>query len=97
MSMAQAQKEQDPLAERGKKRQARIAAAHSFKPKSIRVEPKDDAMRRLLKHPKAGRFRSSGSAEWPDDKYTQKRLREGSVTRAEDKKQSAHTPTHSAS
>jgi len=45
----------------------------------IRVLPRDDDMRRLLKHPKAGGFRSEGSLEWPDDNFTQRRLRDGSV------------------
>jgi hypothetical protein len=45
----------------------------------IRVEPRDETMRRLLRHPKAGRFRASGSIEWPDDRYTRKRLNDGSI------------------
>jgi hypothetical protein len=36
-------------------------------------------MRRLLMHPTAGKFRSRGSIEWPDDQYTRKRLADGSV------------------
>jgi hypothetical protein len=61
----------------------------------VRVEPAGDPsgrnewtaddMRRLLKHPKAGAFRSEGSIEWPDDGFTRKRLLEGSVKIAEEK------------
>jgi hypothetical protein len=47
--------------------------------KVVRVEPRDDTMRRLLKHPSAGGFRSEGSIEWPDDTFTHRRLKEGSV------------------
>jgi UDP-glucose 6-dehydrogenase len=36
-------------------------------------------MRRLLKHPKAGRFRAEGAMEWPDDNFTRKRLRDGDI------------------
>lgn len=36
-------------------------------------------MRRLLKHPSGVRFRSEGSIEWPDDTFTKKRIRDGSV------------------
>jgi hypothetical protein len=36
-------------------------------------------MRRLLRHPKAGKFRPSGAVEWPDDRYTRKRLNDGSI------------------
>jgi hypothetical protein len=51
----------------------------------VRVEPANDAMRRLLKHPRVGRFRSTGSMEWPDDKYTRRRLADGSIKQAEAK------------
>jgi hypothetical protein len=59
----------------------------------IRVVPADgegftaDGMRRLLKHPTAGGFRSEGDIEWPNDTFTKKRLKEGSVKLAEQKKQ----------
>jgi hypothetical protein len=46
----------------------------------VRVVPRDDEMRELLKHPRAGKFRSSGSLEWPNDTFTQRRIRDGSVT-----------------
>jgi hypothetical protein len=49
----------------------------------VRVVPANDDMRRLLKHPKAGNFRSEGSLEWPNDSFTQRRLRDGSVKLAE--------------
>ena len=49
----------------------------------IRVEPRDDDMRRLLKHPSGIRFRPEGSVEWPDDQFTQRRIRDGSVKVAE--------------
>jgi hypothetical protein len=45
----------------------------------VRVVPANDDMRRLLRHPKAGRFRSEGGLEWPNDTFTKKRLRDGDV------------------
>ena len=54
----------------------------------VRVEPANEDMRRLLKHPSVGRFRSSGSMEWPDDKFTRRRLADGSIKRAETKAES---------
>jgi hypothetical protein len=45
----------------------------------IRVEPRDADMRRLLKHPNGARFRPEGSIEWPDDQFTHRRIRDGSV------------------
>jgi hypothetical protein len=56
----------------------------------VRVEPRDADMRRLLKHPRAGGFRSEGSIEWPDDTFTRRRLKEGSVKLAEKKEAKPH-------
>lgn len=70
----------------GQRMKARIQRVKDMrKVDGVRVEPCDgdgftaDQMRRLLKHPKAGGFRSQGSIEWPNDTYTNRRLREGSV------------------
>jgi hypothetical protein len=50
-------------------------------------------MRRLLMHPTAGKFRSQGSIEWPDDQYTRKRLADGSVKMAQSKTKPEETKT----
>lgn len=60
----------------------------------LRVEPANDDMRRLLKHPRVGGFRSEGSIEWPDDIFTRKRLREGSIKLAEEKHQEKAKASH---
>lgn len=49
----------------------------------IHVEPKDDKMRKLIRHPVAGGFREEGGADWPEDAFTMRRLRDGDVVRAE--------------
>lgn len=64
--------------QRQKARLQRIKDAAPQKP-GLRVEPRDETMRRLLKHPRAGGFRSDGSVEWPDDTFTYRRLKEGSI------------------
>jgi hypothetical protein len=47
---------------------------------TVRVVPRDDAMRAVLKHQPSGiAFRKEGGMEWPNDRFTQKRLRDGSV------------------
>jgi hypothetical protein len=46
---------------------------------TVRVTPATDDLRRLLKHPSGMGFRSAGSAEWPHDKFTKRRLADGSV------------------
>lgn len=52
----------------------------------IRVEPKNDELRRVLKHPSSNMgFRSEGSVEWPDDNFTHRRIRDGDVTVVEQK------------
>jgi hypothetical protein len=45
----------------------------------------EDQMRRLLKHPTAGGFRSEGDIEWPNDTFTKRRLSEGSIRLVEQK------------
>jgi hypothetical protein len=45
----------------------------------VRVEPTQDDYRAVLKHPNGTRFRESGSVEWPMDRFTQRRINEGSI------------------
>jgi hypothetical protein len=59
----------------------------------IRVEPADDDMRRLLKHPTAGGFRAEGDIEWPNDTFTFRRLKEGSIKLSEQKQQDEEKPS----
>jgi hypothetical protein len=48
--------------------------------KTVRVSPANDDMRRVLAHPRAGYFPAEGSAEWPDDDFTHRRIRDGDIT-----------------
>jgi len=50
----------------------------------IRVTPTDDKYRKILKHPNGMGFRSEGSVEWPNDRFTKRRIAEG-VIKAEKK------------
>ena len=59
----------------------------------IMVEPADDNMRKLLKHPRGIKFRSEGPIEWPDDQFTHRRIRDGSVKVVEQKNEQ-HEPAH---
>ena len=43
----------------------------------------NDKMRRLLRHPHAGGFRAEGGADWPNDRFTKRRLADGSIKREE--------------
>jgi len=51
------------------------------KRRAVRVNPKDDDMRRTLKHPSGHiGFPTSGSVEWPLDRWTRRRIADGDVT-----------------
>ena len=78
----------------GDRMRARIKRVRDVvKVPGVRVEPADgdgfkaEEMRRLLKHPSAGGFRSEGSIEWPNDTFTKRRLREGSIKLVGEKKE----------
>jgi hypothetical protein len=49
----------------------------------VRVVPANDDVRRLMKHPRGSGFPESGGAEWPLDRFTKRRLVDGSITREE--------------
>jgi hypothetical protein len=55
----------------------------------VRVEPANDIMRKLMKHPSGTGFRGQGSADWPLDSFTRRRLTEGSIKRVEIEKAEA--------
>jgi len=51
------------------------------RPRVVRVTPKNETLRRYLKHgiTKVG-FLAEGSAEWPFDQFTKRRIKEGDIT-----------------
>jgi hypothetical protein len=62
------------------RRQERQAFARQQREvRKVRVTPKNDDIRRVLKHPRLGGFRSTGSIEWPLDTFTKRRIADGSV------------------
>jgi hypothetical protein len=69
---------------RGLRQRERMEKIREARPAGVRVTPANDEMRRLLKHPKSGGFRKEGSVEWPDDRFTKRRLADGSITRESD-------------
>jgi hypothetical protein len=47
----------------------------------VMVLPKNEEMRKLLKHPSGDiKFRPEGPIDWPDDSFTHRRLADGDVT-----------------
>jgi hypothetical protein len=46
----------------------------------VRVEPTSEVYRRVLVHEPSGMaFRNEGSVEWPNDRFTRRRIADGSV------------------
>jgi len=64
---------------RKQQQQARLARMREFRVPGVRVTPASEELRAVLKHPTAGAFRAEGSTEWPNDRFTKRRLAEGSV------------------
>lgn len=53
----------------------------------MKVIPKNDDLRKLLKHPSNNvPFPAEGPMEWPDDSFTHRRIADGDVTVVEEKK-----------
>ena len=50
---------------------------------AVRIEPANDDLRLILRHPHGRGFPDEGSAAWPDDTFTWRRLKDGSVIRSE--------------
>jgi hypothetical protein len=73
-----------PLDARAQARKERLARIRAMVPdQTVRVTPRDENIRKLLRHPLRGRgFPSTGSVEWPLDTFTRRRLRDGDVTLA---------------
>lgn len=82
------------VSERQKQIEARRARVNALIPRRerVRVMPRDDEVRKFIKHPETGtKFPASGSVEWPLDRFTKRRLRDGTVTLAE---QDQHHESH---
>ena len=61
----------------------------------MKVFAKNDDVKRLITHPQGNiAFREDGSAEWPDDSFTHRRIMDGDVTTEEPK--AVHEETRAA-
>ena len=81
---------------RGKRQAERTKMMAAAKPKGVRVTPANDDMRRVIKHPHSGNFPKTGSAEWPNDRFTKRRIADGSIKldekKPDDKKHDDKSP-----
>jgi hypothetical protein len=82
---------------RGQKQRDRLARLKAALPpnQTVRVEPINDDIRRVLKHPRMGPFRASGPSEWPNDRFTKRRIAEGVIKVVGDKPPDKSRPRHS--
>jgi hypothetical protein len=46
----------------------------------MKVWAKNEDVRKIMKHPTAGGFNADGSADWPDDTFTYRRMRDGDIS-----------------
>jgi hypothetical protein len=60
-------------------RMKKMQEAAAKERKTLRVTPTSDAIRMVLSHPNGGGFGKEGSAEWPDDGFTLRRIEDGDV------------------
>jgi hypothetical protein len=81
----------DPNATRVAEKKARFATIKkNMATPRVRVLPANDELRRVLRHPRGMRFRSTGSVEWPHDSFTTRRLADGSIKLDEEHASAPH-------
>jgi hypothetical protein len=56
----------------------------------VRVVPVREDLRAILRHPNGVRLRAEGSVEWPNDRFTQRRIADGDIKIAEEEKPVEH-------
>jgi hypothetical protein len=84
--------------ERGRGGKKRLQAIKDARPKPIKVRAANDTVKRLVKHPHGGGFKSDGTAMWPQDNFTTRRLKDGDITLEAPAAAPAHPSTsHAAS
>jgi hypothetical protein len=72
------------VALRGLRQRERMQKLAEAAPAGVRVVPAKEEYRAVLKHPNSGNFPAEGGTEWPDDRFTKRRLADGSVVREGD-------------
>jgi len=71
-------------------RLAAIKAANAIPGLRVNLAPGKEHLRGTLAHPNGMRFRPEGSIEWPNDRFTQRRIADGDIVIVEpDKEENA--------
>jgi hypothetical protein len=86
------------LTERQKLVAERQAQLKSRLPKAevVRVEPSTDVLRKAVRHPRGIGFPPSGAVEWPLDRFTKRRIADGTVKVVGGEKAEAPKPAQAA-
>jgi len=60
-------------------RLALMKAANKIPPLRVVPAPGREHLRKMLIHPNGVRLRNEGSTEWPNDRFTQRRIADGDI------------------
>jgi hypothetical protein len=58
---------------------ALMKAVNKIMPLRVMPAPGREHLRSILRHPNGTRLRREGSVEWPNDRYTQRRIADGDI------------------
>jgi hypothetical protein len=50
----------------------------------MKVKARDELIAKAIKHPSGIKFSADGTAHWPDDSFTRRRIRDGDITVVEE-------------
>jgi hypothetical protein len=78
-------------------RMQKMREANKAAQRTVHVTPANDDMRRLLRHPRAGGFGKEGGTDWPDDRFTQRRIADGDIKKREDEHKPPERGRHQSS
>lgn len=59
----------------------------------MKVKARDDVIAKSIKHPSGVKFGADGTAHWPDDRFTKRRIRDGDITAVDDEAPEQGSPS----
>src|SRR5215469_13804751 len=74
---------------------ALMKAANKIPPLRVVPAPGREHLRKILVHPNGVRLRNEGSTEWPNDRFTQRRIDDGDIKIAEENAEAKSAPAPS--
>jgi len=77
-------------------RLAMLKAVNRIPPLRVVPAPGREHLRSSLKHPNGVRLRAEGSVEWPNDRFTQRRIADGDIKEVQPEKEESEKPVQHA-